>query len=138
MTAAIKFAASRCGVHACLLAAAFATQSLAAQAPEPPPPAAETPVVEVARAQVRQAALQKHAPAARSASARGAIRSVAAAARCIEGYVVNGQQRASASDVRIVAAERADCDAGRCRSYQVTAARDSEQPFDLEVSVTCS
>jgi hypothetical protein len=51
---------------------------------------------------------------------------------------VNGQHRASASDVKIVAAERAECEGGRCRSYQVTAARESDQPFDLEVSVTCS
>ena len=75
---------------------------------------------------------------ARSATARAAIGGVTVAARCVEGFVVNGSQRASAQDVRIVATERRDCDAGRCRAYQVTAARDSKEPFDLEVSVTCS
>lgn len=77
-------------------------------------------------------------PDTRVVTARAAEGSVAAAARCKEGYVVNARHRASAEDVKIVAAERGECDAGRCRSYQVTAARDGAQPFDLEVSVTCS
>jgi hypothetical protein len=71
-------------------------------------------------------------------TARSVVSSVAAAARCQEGYVVNGNHRASAAEVRIVAAERRECDGGRCRSFQVTAARDTTEPFDLEVSVTCS
>jgi hypothetical protein len=82
--------------------------------------------------------LLKHQRDGRSTSARGAIGSVTVAARCVQSFVVNGSHRVSAQDVRIVAAEPRDCDGGRCRVYQVTAARDSTEPFDLEVSVTCS
>lgn len=82
--------------------------------------------------------LTKQQRDAHSANARGAIGSVTVAARCVESFVVNGSHRVSAPDVRIVAAEPRDCDGGRCRAYQVTAVRDSTQPFDLEVSVSCS
>jgi hypothetical protein len=88
--------------------------------------------------QIREQTLAKHQTDGRSATARAAVGSVAVAARCVESFVVSGSHRVSAQDVRIVAAQERDCDGGRCRVYQVTAARDSTQPFDLEVSVTCS
>ena len=133
-------------VHACLIFTALVSQAVGAQPAGrpglregrgPQPPATELPSPETAN-QYRQQALEAHQREARSAAARAVVGSVAVAARCVEGYVVNGSHRASASDVTIVAAERVDCDGGRCRAYQVTAARDGTQPFDLEVSVTCS
>jgi hypothetical protein len=122
----------------CFFVAALVSETLVAQVPLQGPPEADIARIEVARSRVRQQALQKHQGEARSARARAAVGSVAVAARCVEGYVSSSQHRASASDVKIVAAERTECESGRCRSYQVVAARDSEQPFDLEVSVTCS
>jgi hypothetical protein len=80
----------------------------------------------------------KHQRAARSASARGAIGRTTVVALCIDSFVVNGTHRASAEDVKIVSAAPRDCEGDRCRAYEVTATRDSTQPFDLEVSVTCT
>jgi hypothetical protein len=121
----------------CLLIAALASQAVCAQPPVLRPPAAEQPSAEVAN-QYRRSALEKHRRDGSAGSARAVIGSVAVAARCVEGYIVNGSHRVSAEDVRIVAAERGHCDGGGCRSYQVTAARNKRQPFDLEVSVTCA
>lgn len=137
MPTPIKRAVLRGRVHMCLLIAALVTEAVCAQPPIRTPPAAEQPSAAVVN-QYRQSALQKHRRDGSAGNARGVIGSVAVAARCVEGYIVNGSHRVSAEDVRIVAAERGDCDAGRCRSYQVTAARNSRQPFDLEVSVTCA
>lgn len=141
MRTTIERVSSRCGAPACIVAALLG-QAVGAQLPGlregfPPLAPAVQPNPEVAN-QSRQQALEKHQRDGRSAAARGAVGSVAVAARCVEGHVINGTHRASSSDVKVVAAERADCDGARCRSYQVTAARDGDQPFDLEVSVTCS
>ena len=129
---------------ASLLVAALVNQSVDGQAPlsegvrwPQPPLDAQVPPAEVV-SQWRAVALEKHQRDGRSASARGVIGSVSVAARCVEAYVASGNHRASAPDVKVVSAERRDCDGRGCRSYQVTAARDSTQPFDLEVSVTCS
>lgn len=146
MSTTIKRALSRHRAHAYLLFAAFVSLAVGAQPAglpglregrPPQPQATEQPSPEIAN-QSRQQALEAHQRAGRSATARGAVGSVAVAARCVEGYVVNSSHRASAPDAKVVAAERAECDGGRCRAYQVTAARDGNQPFDLEVSVTCS
>lgn len=64
--------------------------------------------------------------------------SVAASARCKEGYVRTGSYRAGDQGVRLVSENRSDCDARGCRAYEVTVANDSGKPFDLTVSVTCS
>ena len=100
----------------------------------------ERPSEEVLRqsGEAQREVLAKQQRDGRAASARGAVGSVTVAARCVESFLLNGSHRVSAPDVRIVAAEPRDCDGVRCRAYQVTAARDSTQPFDLEVSVTCS
>jgi hypothetical protein len=138
MTTPMNLAVSRLRVHVYVLVPFFAAHAIAAQTALPPRPAGvERPSAEVVN-QLLQPTRDKQQRDGRSASARGAMGSVAVAARCVEGYVVSSSQRASASDVRIVAAERRDCDGRGCRSYQVTAARDSAQPFDLDVSVTCS
>jgi hypothetical protein len=139
MTTPTKPAASRYRVHTCLLVTALVSHGISAQPPASAPrqPPVEAPSAEVVN-QYWQQTLEKQRRDGRSASARAAIGSVAVAARCVEGYVINGSHRVSAQDVEIVAAERRDCDGDRCRAYQVTAARDSTQPFDLEVLVTCS
>lgn len=143
MSTTIKRALSGYRVQACLFAAVLVSQGVSAQPPgsrEGPAPqvqATEQPSAEIVD-HYRAQALQAHRRAARSGTARGAVGSVAVAARCVEGYVVNASHRASAPDVKIVAAERVACDRGRCRAYQVTAVRDGTQSFDLEVSVTCS
>jgi hypothetical protein len=128
--------------HVCLLVTALASNPVSGQTSNVRDGSGQRPAIDAATAealsQMRQRTLEKQRLDGRSASARAATGSVAVAARCVEGFVVNGSHRASAEDVRIVAAERRDCEAGRCRAYQVTAARDSAQPFDLEVSVTCS
>lgn len=118
---------------ACVFALAFslASQALSAQDSVPPDVLADIQRIAAAR-------MEEMARSARIGSARGAVGSVSVAARCIEGYVVNGRYSTSAADVKIVAAGRRDCEGGRCRAYQVTAARDGDEPFDLEVSVTCS
>jgi hypothetical protein len=143
----IKLAVPRHCVHVCLLVAALAGNPVGGQTSTTGSDSAQRPAVDVAALdaaaaevleQRRQQTLEKHQRDGRSARARAAIGGVSVAARCVEGFVVNGTHRASASDVRIVAAEQRDCDGGRCRAYQVTAARDSQEPFDLEVSVSCS
>lgn len=137
MSTPIKRVVLRGRVPMCLLIAALVSQAVCAQPPVRRPPAAEQPSAEVAN-QYRQSALEKHRRDGSAGSARGVTGSVAVTARCVEGHIVNTSHRVSAQDVRIVAAQRGDCDAGRCRSYQVTAARNSRQPFDLDVSVTCA
>jgi hypothetical protein len=64
--------------------------------------------------------------------------SVAATARCAEGFVVSHQHRASAPDVEIVSEQLIDCQGNQCRAYQVNATTKDAAPFDLTVSVTCS
>lgn len=64
--------------------------------------------------------------------------SVAATARCTEGYVEQRVQRASARDVVIESEEMLDCEVEGCRAFRVIARRDLNIPFDLHVSVTCS
>jgi hypothetical protein len=71
-------------------------------------------------------------------TAKDVTESVAATARCAIGYVVQGRPRASAADVVIVSEELLDCDVKGCRAFQVVAKRGSTEPFDLDVSVTCS
>jgi hypothetical protein len=61
-----------------------------------------------------------------------------AAARCVTGYVLKGSYSVSADDVRIVAERRHDCDTLGCRAFQVTTSRTSPEPYELDVSVTCS
>jgi hypothetical protein len=143
----IKLAVPRPCAAACLLAAALAGSPVSGQTSTARDGSAQRPAVNAAAldaataevlSRARQQMLEKYGPDGRTASARAAIGSVSVAARCVEGFVVNGTHRASAADVRIVATERRDCDAGRCRAYQVTAAGDSQEPFDLEVSITCS
>lgn len=73
-----------------------------------------------------------------SSLAQGVTKSVSASARCASGYVVSGRHRASAVDVAVVAEKQLDCDARGCRAYQVDVKRESEEPFDLDVSVVCT
>jgi hypothetical protein len=61
-----------------------------------------------------------------------------AAARCPSGYIVNSRYSTSSTDVRIVAERRFDCDARGCRAFQVNADRSSNEPYELDVSVTCT
>ena len=89
---------------------------------------------EAARAQQRERILAR----AQQTLGRGVTGSVSATARCADGYVNLGQHRASAADVVIVRTLRLDCDARGCRAFQVDARRESNEPFDLEVSVVCS
>ena len=149
MSTPSKFAVPRHCVYACLLVTAFASTGVNGQTSTASSDPAQRPAIDAARAELdaasaellnqkRAQTLEKHRRDARSATARGAVGSVTVAARCVESFVVNGSHRASASDVKIVATARSDCADGRCRAYQVTAARDGTQPFDLEVSVTCS
>jgi hypothetical protein len=60
-----------------------------------------------------------------------------ASARCSAGHVLSGDYRASAQDVE-VSERRVDCDGMRCRAFQVNAKREGLEPFELEVSVSCS
>lgn len=141
MNRQLKPAVPRQCAHACLLIAALASAPLSGQITTAGD-SAQRAEIDAATSEVlnqkRQRALEKDRVAGRSASARGIVGSVSVAARCVDSFIVNGTHRASASDVKIVAAAQRDCEGGRCRAYQVTAARDSAQPFDLEVSVTCS
>jgi hypothetical protein len=137
MPTPIKGAVLRGRLPMCLLVAALVSHSVCAQPPVSRPPVAEQPSAEVVN-QYRRLALEKHLRDGSTGSARGVTGSVAVTARCVAGFIVNTSHRVSAQDVRIVAAEHSECDAGRCRSYQVTAARNSRRPFDLEVSVTCA
>lgn len=137
MPTPIERAVFRYRAHVFVLIAALASQAVGAQPAASRPPPAEPVTAEIAN-QLLQPTLAKQQRDARLANARGAVGSVAVAARCVKGYVLSVSHRANASDVKIVAAERRECEGGRCRSYQVTAARDGTQPFDLEVSVTCS
>jgi hypothetical protein len=142
MNASSKLVVLRRCVHVCLLVAALASSPVISQPPIPRDDSAQRPVLDAAVAQAveqwRQQTLEKRRLAARSTRARAVVGSVSASARCIESFVVSGSHRASAPDVRIVAAKQVDCEGSRCRGYQVTAARDGTEPFDLEVSVTCS
>lgn len=142
MNTLVKLIVSRRWVHACLLITAFASMPLSGQIPTASNDSAQRPAIDAASAEIlnqkRAQTLEKYRRDGQSAIARGVVGSVSVAARCVESFVVSGSHRASASDVRIVAATQRDCEGGRCRAYQVTAARDSTQPFDLEVSVTCS
>jgi hypothetical protein len=60
------------------------------------------------------------------------------AARCVSGYLDEGRYNVSAPDVTIVSERKLDCDAGGCRSFQVTTSRSSSEPYEVEVSVSCS
>lgn len=71
-------------------------------------------------------------------SARSVEGSVAASARCKQGYVVGSRHSASRQDVSIVSEEPRDCDARGCRAYEVQAVSESTVPFDLTVSVVCA
>lgn len=71
-------------------------------------------------------------------TARSAEGSVAASARCKEGYVVERRHNANDRSVRIVSEDLHDCDARGCRAYEVNAISESAVPFQLDVSVVCS
>lgn len=88
-----------------------------------------------------QALLRARRERMRDTSAETAVSaegSVAATARCKEGYVLEGKHKATDQSVSIVSANQRDCDAGGCRAYEVSAVSERTEPFDLEVSVTCS
>jgi hypothetical protein len=140
MPTSVERAVLRYHLHGFVLIAALVSQCVGAQpGPNSPPAGAQLASVTAEIAKQRlQPTLTKQVRDGRSASARGVVGSVSAAARCVEGYVATSTHRVTAQDVKIVTAERRECEGGRCRSYQVTAARDGTQPFDLEVSVTCS
>ena len=137
MATKIKVTVSRCLAHVCLLLTALASHAVSAQQPPRSPAGLEKPSAEVVN-QLRQQTREKNQRDGRLTSAKGSVGTAAVAARCVEGYIVSATHRASGSDVKIVAAERRDCDRNGCRAYQVNAARDGTQPFDLEVSLTCA
>jgi hypothetical protein len=63
--------------------------------------------------------------------------SVVATARCLEGEAIAGSSTSSAADVELTE-EFVDCDSNFCRAFQVRAARESAEPFALDVFVSCS
>lgn len=142
MNTSIKLAMPRHCVQVYLLVTALASSPVISQPPAPPDASAQRPTLDAATAQALeqwgQQTLEKRRLVARSTRAPAVVGSVSASAGCIKSFIVSVSHHASAPDVRIVAAKQFDCEGGRCRAYQVTAVRDSTEPFDFEVSVTCS
>jgi hypothetical protein len=85
-----------------------------------------------------QGRTSRQVPKTDSASIRSATGSVAAAARCRDGYVLEGKHAAPDRSVKIVSENLRDCDVNGCRAYEVSAISESSEPFDLNVSVVCS
>jgi hypothetical protein len=100
-----------------------------AQRVAPPDEAARNAALDELR--TKSVAIQPSKPATVTGNA-------STAARCISGYVAEGHYNVSAADVRVVAERKLDCDAAGCRSFQVTTSRSSPEPYQIEVSVTCS
>jgi hypothetical protein len=73
-----------------------------------------------------------------SVTVRAVVGGVSATARCVEGYVDQRFRHPSAADVLIESEQLVDCDAGGCRAFQVIAKRQRTDPFNLDVSVTCT
>lgn len=67
----------------------------------------------------------------------GIVESTSATVRCEEGNVVTGAYEASASDVIVDQQGPVDCESG-CKAWQVTAHRDTPDPFNLRIWVECS
>ncbi len=82
--------------------------------------------------------LRERMPDTSTVTARSAEGSVSAAARCKEGYVVEGSHSADDQSVSIVTRDLRACDTGGCRAYEVSAASEHIEPFELTVSVDCS
>lgn len=67
----------------------------------------------------------------------GVVESTSATVRCDSGTVVSGGYEASASDVILDSQGPVDCEAG-CMAWQVTAHRETQDPFNLRVWVECT
>lgn len=93
-------------------------------------------IAEDIKAMVRD--IRNRAGDMKSVTARSAEGSVAASARCLEGYVTGREHSASDQNVAVVSEDLRDCEAAGCRAYEVSAISERTEPFDLSVSVTCS
>lgn len=67
----------------------------------------------------------------------GIVESTSATVRCDAGNVVTGGYEASSSDIIVDSQEPVDCENG-CKAWQVTAHRETQDPFNLRVWVECS
>ena len=67
----------------------------------------------------------------------GIVESTSATVRCETGNVAQGGYEASAADVIVDSQGPVDCDSG-CKAWQVSAHRETQDPFNLHIWVECS